>query len=49
MNGDILTTSDFGHFCAYHKEQGAAITVGGRARVQIPTAHSRRRRESCGN
>lgn len=37
MNGDILTTSDFGHFCAYHKEQGAAITVAAVEHdVQIP-------------
>jgi len=37
MNGDILTTSNFSHLCAYHKEQGSLITVAAvEYNVQIP-------------
>lgn len=37
MNGDILTTSDFRHLCAYHKEQGSCVTVAAVEHdVQVP-------------
>jgi NDP-sugar pyrophosphorylase family protein len=29
MNGDVLTTLDFGRLIAFHREQGAALTIAG--------------------